>query len=175
MNFITKTLKKNKDVSESKLKSLIKFDKYITFFLKTLQKIILSFWSEYFKFIYVSSEHCLEYPLQNAYRFLKERKLELAIELIQPFDNLKPIVILLAFNCFRYQISSLEKIIEPLWKPEKTELKVGNGHPYRKMMNKCEEIVYNLRLAHWLSEYAEQNTEKIGVKSKYTINYIKFI
>ena len=46
----------------------------LEFELPKLKSEILTrfnFFSDYFKFIYVHKQHCLEYPLLNAYNYLK--------------------------------------------------------------------------------------------------------
>lgn len=72
----------------------------------------------------------------------------------------------MALNCFKNDILSLEKIINNLWNPNSIDDKSSLFHTYRLMMNKCEEIVYNLKISHWLSDFMGMNIENQFLKNK---------
>lgn len=69
----------------------------------------------------------------------------------------------MSLNCFRNDLSSLEKLLQNLWSnclPEKDNSNHKTLHSYQKIENKCEEIAYNLSLAHWLARYMGKTIEK---------------
>ena len=77
----------------------------------------------------------------------------------------------MSLNCFRNDLQSLEKLIKKLWS-ENYNLRQNNRveekiHSYRKIENKCEEISYNLSLAHWLSNFIRKNLDKSPAMRKH--------
>ena len=78
----------------------------------------------------------------------------------------------MSLNCFRNDITSLEKLIKSLWleayNTDKKNIYLCKPHSYRKIENKCEEIAYNLVLAHWLSRYICQSIDKTPEERRHT-------
>ena len=77
----------------------------------------------------------------------------------------------MSLNCFRNDIQSLEKLIKRLWSESYNSRQINRleekTHSYRKIENKCEEIAYNLSLAHWLSNFIRKNLDKSPAMRKH--------
>ena len=84
----------------------------------------LPFWDMYFEFLRVSGHHCLEYPASTAISLVKQGDMENVQILLNRFNQLKPLIILLCWELFddvSARSALIEDLAESYLKNEKTK------------------------------------------------------
>jgi hypothetical protein len=70
---------------------------------------------QFYHFIRVTKHHYLEYVLTKAIDLILNKDFESCHILLQPFERLKPLILLMTWDKFENDIDSRKKLIKLLW------------------------------------------------------------
>lgn len=112
----------------------------------------ITFWDAYFEFTRVAGEHCLEYVVKRAVRFINARDFCASAWLLAPFPQLKPLVILLCWPEFSGDVESRQNLLDTLWSSYSTETKQDPTKTGDLLVDHWVEVLnYNLSVSWWIS------------------------
>ncbi|CEM27730.1 unnamed protein product [Vitrella brassicaformis CCMP3155] len=115
------------------------------------------FWDAYFEFTRVAHQHCLEYAVTTAVRFIKKRHFQASACLLAPFPQLKPLVILLCWPEFHGDVAARQTLLDVLWKSycaDTTEAPLKTGDLL--VDHHVEVLDYQVAATWWISRLVSQ-------------------
>eukprot|EP00392_Amoebophrya_sp_AT5.2_P004950 g4959.t1 len=110
-----------------------------------------SWWDEYFEFTRVAQVHCLQYVVSTACRLVTvERKVELSALILEPFPQLKPLVILLTW--YDLTLERRKEILDVLWQSYVRETRENVRKVGDLWIDFWVEVLdYSVRLSLWVA------------------------
>lgn len=139
----------------------------------------IRFWNEYLNFLRINNKHCLEYVLSQSLHKISNNHLSKALTLLQPFNNLKPLIILLAWNLKGNNILFRKSLLECFWKGYLTSKSIStesNSHNTFAFLpfieNSIEHLNYLINFSLWANSSSKKCNQIYDDLLQYSIPYV---
>lgn len=108
------------------------------------------FWAQYFDFVTISKNHFLEYIITQFFELIDQHRFEDCRVLLLPFQQMKPLLLLMCFEKFGNDIKSKQEVLDMLWNEEQDKSEGRAKAAKNQILNDAvNTIAYQVNLARW--------------------------
>lgn len=123
---------------------------------------LASFFAEYYAFCRFYGVHVLEFPVRKALGYCKLRQWAEASVVVRPFNQLRPLIILIAWDEFEDDFFAREELITHLWRNRPDYPTDPCSEP--RLVQWCNRLDFNVQLISTLLEHiSKANGENAGM------------
>lgn len=121
------------------------------------------FWAQYFDFVTISKNHLIEYIITQFFELIEQHRFEDCRVLLYPFQQMKPLLLLMCFEKFGNDIKSKQQILDMLWNEGHMEKEgLTKASKNQNLTDAVNTIAYQVKLARWagsllLKHHSEEN------------------
>jgi hypothetical protein len=124
------------------------------------QQCLVTFFAQFYSFVRHQNIHMLEYVIRRALGFCKGRNWKHVAEMIRPFNQLRPLVLLLAWDEFADDFSGREELVVNLWREQPAFPNDPCSEP--RLTQWCNRLDFNVQLINIvLDDYAKTKNVKL--------------
>lgn len=116
-----------------------------------------AFFAEYYSFIRVTGQHVFQYIIRKTLGYLKGRQWKEAGIAIRPFSQLRPLVILIAWDEFEDDFFAREELIVHLWRNRPAFPPDSCSEP--RLTQWCNRLDFNVKLINSVLDYSYPNLD----------------
>jgi hypothetical protein len=114
---------------------------------------LAAFFAEYYTFIRVTSQHVFEYAIRKALGYLKARNWKEAAVAIRPFSQLRPAVVLMAWDEFADDFAARDELITHLWRNRPAF--PSDPCAEVRLTQWCNRLEFNVRLINAVLDHVD--------------------
>jgi len=109
---------------------------------KRRESAMQDFWARYYSYTQVTNQHIFQFPLKMGLKYIKNREWDKVELVLLPFNQLRPLIVLVAWDEFDNKYRFRKELIDHLWRNQEEEAKAQCSEP--RLTRWCDRLMFHV-------------------------------